>query len=900
MSSLELNAPFAAVTPHVVEDGVMSLPSRRAFLQTAGAGAPALAARLSSAPEDPAAGKFTPLDLSPLFTAASADWGPQEPARRLGKASAQDQLVRTPGGRTALRGIPFLLGPEDVRRKSWLCLSRRSVPWKTTGVEIPVGAVARYLVLAHFCDWYEKEFFSAGEESVDLVGELLANASLVYEDGKRHAAPIRRRFETNAPTAAFGQLAYAARPHRKDEPSRLSDPLSHGTLWGNLQTGVWDRSYGGGDGNGIVWLWALENPHPETRIRALRLEAESDGLLFLCGITLYHGRHHPLQYSRLQLYRFTQPEGASTTPEDWDVDVDLGLVARKYALPEFSPDAWLACPDPRLNPAPAPAAGGRLYAEISATPEATIMLRERSTGQRALFDLSRLAGAAGSRVELIYPHKTWLHGKVIDRATGRPTPVRLAFRSLEGRYLPPYGHRYEVNTGWFQDYGADVVAAGAPFAYVDGSFQVELPVGEVLVEIAKGYEYGVKRQRLKIAPGQRELTLEVARQFDLRSKGWMTADVHVHFLSPSTAVLEGQAEGLNYINLLAAQWGDLFTNVGDLPQGALSSPDGETTVWVGTENRQHFLGHLALMRRQGEPVFPMSASGPSESYIGDPMWASLNDWCEENRSRGGLNIAVHYPHPTSELAAAIALGKVDAAEIYLFNDDFTTMRIRDWYRALNCGYRLPCVGGTDKMSAGMPVGAGRTYAYIGTSQMSFDAWAAAVRAGRTFTTTGPLLQFHAEGRMPGSSITIGGGGATITCHAEVFSYIPIHRVEVVFNGKVVASREAVPAARQLTLNEAVHISGPGWLAARCLGRLGPFAGVRLGIQAHTSPVYVAMSGREHFVPEAGAYMLKLIDGARTWVDTLAIHAGPERAERLRRVLAEARAELEARRARHSG
>jgi hypothetical protein len=31
------------------------------------------------------------------------------------------------------------------------------------------------------------------------------------------------------------------------------------------------------------------------------------------------------------------------------------------------------------------------------------------------------------------------------------------------------------------------------------------------------------------------------------------------------------------------------------------------------------------------------------------------------------------------------------------------------------------------------------------------------------------------------------------------------------------------------------------------------------------------------------------------VDTLAIHAGPERAERLRRLLAEARAELEARR-----
>ncbi len=897
---LYCTVPGAGPAPFVVVM-VMPMPTRRVFLQSAGAVAPVLSGALSATPADPASARFTPVDLSSRFNAASADWGPQEPARRLGTASAKDQLVRAPGGRVALRGIPFHLGNEDVRQKSWLAVSRRGAPWTTMETGIPVESAARFLVVASFCDWYEKEFFPAGEETIDLVGELLATASIVYEDGTRHTAPIRRRFETNAPTAAFGQLAYAARPHRKDVASSLGDPLDHGTTWGNLQTGVWDRSYGSGpagDGHGIVWLWALENPHPDKRISTLHLRAESQGLWFLCGVTLYHGRRHPLKYERLQLYRFTLPEGASANADEWDVDVDLGVVARKYALRAFSDEAWLGAPDPRVRPAAGPPTAPCVYVEITASPEAMLTLRERSTGQAAAFDLSALQPSAGARVELLHPHKTWLHGEVIDRTSGRPTPVRLAFRSLEGRYLPPYGHRYEINTGWFQDYGADVVASGSPFAYVDGTFQVELPVGEVLVEIAKGYEYGVTRQRLNIEPGQRELKLEIARRFDLRSKGWMTADVHVHFLSPSTAVLEGQAEGLNYINLLAAQWGDLFTNVGDLPLGALTSKDGETTVWVGTENRQHFLGHLALMRRQGEPVYPMSASGPSESYIGDPMWASLNDWCDENRSRGGLNIAVHYPHPTSELAAAIALGKVDAAEIYLFNDDFNTMRIRDWYRALNCGYRMSCVGGTDKMSAGTPVGVGRTYAYIGDKEMNYDSWADAVRSGRTFTTTGPLIEFHAEGRMPGSAIKIGSGGATIVCHAEVSSYIPIHRVEIVYNGKVVASREESSGARQLTLNEPVKIGGPGWLAARCVGRLGPYPGVRLGIQAHTSPVYVTMPDREHFVPEAGAYMLKLIDGTRVWVDTLAAHEGSERADRLRRVLAEARAELEARRARH--
>ncbi len=427
-----------------------------------------------------------------------------------------------------------------------------------------------------------------------------------------------------------------------------------------------------GDGHGIVWVWAFENPHPGKRIRALHFKAESQGLLFICGMTLYHGRLHPLQYERLQLYRFSLPEGASASAGDWGRQRGPGRRrAQVHAARLLSRCVAPFARSPRESNTRAaePALPVRRDHRIS---EATLILRERATGHAAEFALSETSRFARARVELLHAHKTWLHGKVVDRATLRPTPARLAFRSLEGRYLPPYGHRYEINTGWFPGLRRRRGGRGLSVRLRDGTFQVELPVGEVLVEFAKGYEYGLTRRRLRIEPGQRELTLEVARQFDLRSRGWMTADVHVHFLSPSTAVLEGQAEGLNFINLLAAQWGDLFTNVGDLAQGALSSKDGETTVWVGTENASTSSGHMALMRRQGEPVYPMSASGPSESYIGDPMWASMADWCDENRSRGGLNVAVHYPHPTSELAADIALGKVDAAEIYLFNDDFNT------------------------------------------------------------------------------------------------------------------------------------------------------------------------------------------------------------------------------------
>ena len=54
------------------------------------------------------------------------------------------------------------------------------------------------------------------------------------------------------------------------------------------------------------------------------------------------------------------------------------------------------------------------------------------------------------------------------------------------------------------------------FAYVDGTFMVDLPPGEVYLEMTKGFEYQAVRQKLEIKPGQRELTLEIPRLANLR------------------------------------------------------------------------------------------------------------------------------------------------------------------------------------------------------------------------------------------------------------------------------------------------------------------------------------------------------------------------------------------------
>jgi hypothetical protein len=901
--------------------------SRRDFLLTMGAAIPTISlleANAGALPGTPSApvpggsGKFTTVNLGAYFNSSSKDFGTREHSALITGDSAKDFFIRAWGGKRDLQGIPFALGPEDLASKRWLVLSSKPGPAVAAKAEIAVGKKANFLCLTSFCDSDPNEDPKPGVDVFQKVGQRLADVTLVYEDGGTHALPLRRRFETHSVVNPWGHLSFTALPSGALRPTKINDPLGNATEWGSLQTTVGGSRAGGPD-LGMLWVCALENPEPSRTIRAVRFEGAAEDVVVICGMTLYHGQGHPLRSEPRAVYRITLPEAAAKDESRWRVEVDLGTVARTYILPDFDPEAWLAAPAKGLGERVSVNSRARyLYAEVVASLGATLRLNDSKAGKHYAFDLARVvpgnelqATDGGGAIEIIEQGRKWVHFQVLDGESKQPTPVRLALCSKEGRYIAPYGHRTEVNDAWFQDYGADLKLMDTSFAYVDGTFQVQLPPGEVYVEMTKGFEHEAVRQKIEIKPGQREVTLEIPRFTNLRSKGWVTADMHTHFLSPSTAVLEAQAEGLNLINLLAAQWGDLFTNVGDLSHGPLLSADRESLVWVGTENRHHILGHIGLEGVQGKPVFPMSSDGPEEAYLGDPLWSSLAEWADVACQRKGLAVAVHFPYPTGEVAADIVLGKIDAVEIWpkdinLYEDkvrpspveQFNTLAYLDWYHYLNCGYRLPAVAGTDKMGAYIPAGANRVYAYLGDEEFNYPNFSKAVRSGNTFASSGPLLMFHADGKPPGAEITLGAGGGTIQVIAEAQCFVPIHRLEVIFNGKVVASSEDKAGAKTLRISENVKVQGPGWFAARCSSRSGPISSWRFKIAAHTSPVYVQIPGRELFSPEAATYFLQLIDGSQSYIETLATRPDPETLHPIRKVYADARAEIHRRMHQH--
>ncbi len=825
--------------------------------------------------------KFTTVNLSKYFNSPARlkPGGGREKPRW--HRSVEKLSPRMPRGKQTSWGIPFVLGPLDARRKGLVVIVAGQEE-----VEIKLRGEATHLCILHFCN------LPRNPEKNAAGGEHLADYCLRYQDGTEAAKPIHRRFEVSPFSAGWGRGAFAA--VNMNMPGVATPENMSG--WGRLQTGVAVKSSGF-----RAWLYALENPHPGKRLAALLLRSRSKEPVGILGLTLYQGSGHPLRHLPRSLYRLMLPRDERA--DSVEADIDMGSITRTFAVPYKVDDKWLKSEERGLGkPRSKPRAQRDFLIEATGAEGATLTVTTPTRKRHEfllgeVFTKGKATSQDGSaRIEMLHPRKTWVHVTVSDAATGKPTPTRIHFSGTHGEYIAPYGHHTVVNDNWFEDYGGDLQLGDTSFAYVPGRFQIELPVGEVYVELSKGFEYRPLRKRLSIRAGQRELTIKVGRSINLRQEGWVTADTHVHFISPQTAWLEGQAEGLNLINLLASQWGRLYTNVADITGELSGCSRDDTLVWVGTENRHHLLGHMSLLGTHGDPVFPMCAGGPGEAYLGDPDVTTITEWARACKERQGVTIRPHFPSPICEEPVYFIMGELDGAELRQFADpargSLEEFVFSEWYRYLNCGYRVAAVGGTDKMSAGMPVGGVRTYAKLAPDEpFTFENWGKAIRAGRSFTTSGPLLDLTVEGRTIGDEIRLSRRGGRLEVRARAECIWPIHMLELVVNGKVVASTSRKQGAKVLELNEKVEVKRSSWIAARAGSRLKVEHCWPIHLGAHTSPVYIVVGNQDIFSPSDASYMLTLIDGGLTFLDTLSVRYDEKRHQRLKAVFQQAQHKL---------
>jgi hypothetical protein len=172
-----------------------------------------------------------------------------------------------------------------------------------------------------------------------------------------------------------------------------------------------------------------------------------------------------------------------------------------------------------------------------------------------------------------------------------------------------------------------------------------------------------------------------------------------------------------------------------------------------------------------------------------------------------------------------------------------------WYHIMNCGFPLKVSGETDfPCISGSRVGEGRVYVQLGkVDHIDFPTWCKGLAEGRSYVSDGyaHALDFKVNGQPTGGELNLDGTD-TVEARAKVaFAREmplgtavggkaptgPTRLVEVVVNGKVVASRQVAADDQVHDLVLKIPVDRSSWIALRQFPQL------------HTNPVTVRVAGK---------------------------------------------------------
>lgn len=479
-----------------------------------------------------------------------------------------------------------------------------------------------------------------------------------------------------------------------------------------------------------------------------------------------------------------------------------------------------------------------------------------------------------------------VHLRINDAASGQPTPVRLRITDADGAYYAPYGRLTEFATGVNQDVGGNVMIGAKKWAYIGGACEIRLPPGKLHVEIAKGPEYTPIDEEITLLAGKMALRFTIERWCDMRKQGWYSGDTRVHFLAPDAALLEGQAEDVAVVNLLAKKTTikDSFgkaqpaiPNILSFSGQSFARASSDCGVAVNTQNVHPDLGSLGLLHCH-RVVYPLAIDGAE--------W-TLDDWCGQCHRKKGLVVWTDPQHQAADFVygeplADLIRGSVDAFELTFFEDS-PFDALADYYQLLNAGLSVPLLGASGKDSNGAAVGSMRTYAYLPPDkEFTYAGWIEAVRAGRTFVSNGPLLHLN----FPYTT-DVPLGDLNVDFLARAVSLTPFDRLELLWNGKVIAAaKPEFTNAYEATLGREIMPRESGWLAVRCLGEtLVPSRPAPQRVFAHSSALAIRQEGSADWArPDAVRSLLAELEN-------LARYAQGKQFSRLCHIVEEARAIL---------
>ena len=443
---------------------------------------------------------------------------------------------------------------------------------------------------------------------------------------------------------------------------------------------------------------------------------------------------------------------------------------------------------------------------------------------------------------------------------GRPMAARVYVDASDGRHYTPDGL-----------FNRSMMVFDRQYFQMSGDADLELPEGRATIEAVHGWEYKPTAVTVEVAAGAtRTATIRLARLIDLPARGWYSGDSHIHDLHQGFGLthqalfLQLVAEDLNVTHALIhmdgtrimGRWSDLTGR-----PSPLSTP---THILEYGEEFRGALGHIGMIGIH-EFVLPFDSGAPGTPY---GQHSLDTPYIEGAHAQGGLAGFMHPylndPKTPAEAAATLialdaALGLGDYYDVgSLYSDERASANF--YYKLLNAGFHLPATGGTDNFSdvwLDPPPGSDRTFAHV-TGPLTLAHWMDAVKRGRTFFSTGPLLLLGVDGHEPGDTIKVGSDGPTsVHVRVDLTSIVPVDVLDILLNGDVVKTvRPTDP--KHVVFDGTIDAPQGGWMAARASGPASKYVGDDYAF-AQTSPVYIVRAGHPYLNAADVRFIAETID-----------------------------------------
>jgi hypothetical protein len=455
---------------------------------------------------------------------------------------------------------------------------------------------------------------------------------------------------------------------------------------------------------------------------------------------------------------------------------------------------------------------------------------------------------------------------------GAPVAARVSAVDFDDRAYAP-------DAAWLHaDDGFDRALQPFENHYFDcaGECTLAVPAGAVRVTVTHGLDYAVAQRRISVGARGAGTTIALTplRLPDDYGR-FVSADLHVHMnyggryrQTPEGLLAQARAEHLDAVFNLAVNKEERVPDIAGFGAAPLQRDGG--LLLQGQEFHTSWWGHLGLLYLDDHYLTPGYAAY-RDSALASP-YPSNGVIADLAHAQHGL---VGYAHPfdteplddavlSNALPVDVALGKVDYYEAVGFDDHRVTNAV--WYRLLNCGFRLPAGAGTDAMtnyaSLRGPVGMNRVFVDTGGA-LTPEALRTALTQGRTVATNSALLGFAVDGRHPGDEIALAAPGR-VAYRAAIRSFVPLQHVEVIYNGKVVATHRLAGPRRDgggwtADVTGALDLDRSGWLLLRAWSDAADPRVLDIYPFATTSPVYVTVAGAKARSAEDAAYFVRWIE-----------------------------------------